>query len=67
MVDPTWLGEKSSIGPRRRPVNGLNGPTGKESQTPSAWAIAVGLSNLTLRGWQDSGGEVTHEHHCLAG
>jgi hypothetical protein len=42
-------GEKASIGPRRRPVNGLNGPPGKESQDPSAWAIAVGLSNLTLR------------------
>jgi hypothetical protein len=35
MLDPTWLGEKSTIGPRRRPVNGLNGPTGKESQAPS--------------------------------
>src|SRR5450432_3321735 len=44
------MGEKSSIGPRRRPVNGLNGPTGKESQAPSAWAIAGGPSNLTLRG-----------------
>ena len=42
-------GEKSSIEPRRRPVNGLNGPMGKESQAPFAWAIAVGLSNLTLR------------------
>ena len=41
--------EKPSVGPRRRPVNGLNGPTGKEPQAPSAWAIAVGLSSLTLR------------------
>jgi hypothetical protein len=45
--------QKPSIGPRRRPANRLNGPTGKEPQTPSAWAIAVGLSNLTLRGTGD--------------
>jgi hypothetical protein len=31
-------------------VKRQNGPTAKESQSPSAGPIAVGLSNLTLRG-----------------
>jgi hypothetical protein len=42
-----WLtrcggGEKSSIGPRRGPVNGLNGPTGKEPQAPSPGQLQSG-------------------------
>src|SRR5471032_1823442 len=53
MVSPTRLRKKLSIGPRKRPVNGLNGPMGKEPQAPSSWAIAVGMSNLTLRGWDN--------------
>jgi hypothetical protein len=48
LVNLTRLGENHSIGPRRRLVYGLNGPPGKASQAPSAWAIAVGLSNLIL-------------------
>src|SRR5260370_310489 len=36
------------VGPRRRPVNGLTLPTGKEPQAPSGGAIAVGLSTFTL-------------------
>jgi hypothetical protein len=61
-------GEKSSIGPRRRLVNGLKGPTGKEPQAPSAWAFAVGLSNLTLRGQQQVrflGANIGAFHLCL--
>src|ERR1022692_1461078 len=42
-------GNKHSFGPGRRAVKRLNGPTAMMPQASSAWAIAVGLSNLTLR------------------
>jgi hypothetical protein len=42
-------GDKHSFGPGRRAVKRLNGPMAKEPQASSAWAFAVGLSNLTLR------------------
>ncbi len=42
-------GDKHSFGPGRRAVKRLNGPMAEEPQAPSAWAFAVGLSNLTLR------------------
>jgi hypothetical protein len=43
-------GDKHSFGPRRRAVNRINGPMAKEPQALSAWAFAVGLSILSLRG-----------------
>src|ERR1019366_2950289 len=42
-------GDKHSFGPGRRAVKRLNEPMAKEPQAPFAWAIAGGLSNLTLR------------------
>jgi hypothetical protein len=45
-------GDKHSFGPGRRAVKRLNGPMAKEPQPASAWAFAVGLSNLTLRGFE---------------
>ena len=48
MGEPMRLLEKDSIGSRRRAVNRLE-PMGKEPQAPSAWAIAVGPGNLTIR------------------
>jgi hypothetical protein len=46
-------GDKHSIGPGRGAVKRLNGPMAMMPQAPSAWAIAVGLSSLTLRGKRD--------------
>jgi hypothetical protein len=41
-------GDKHSFGRGRRAVKRLDGPTAEEPQAPSAVAIAIGLSNLTL-------------------
>ena len=42
-------GDKHSFRPQGPPIKRLNGPTAEEPQSSSAWAFAVGLSNLTLR------------------
>jgi hypothetical protein len=49
MADPMRCGDKHSFGPGRRAVKRLNEPTAEEPQAPSAVAIAVGPSILTLR------------------
>jgi hypothetical protein len=50
MVDPMRMWGQAYFGPGKQAVKRLNGPTAMMPQASSAWAFAVGLSNLTLRG-----------------
>jgi hypothetical protein len=51
MADPMRTWDNHGYGPRSRAVNHFNGLMAEEPQDPSAWALAVELSNLIQRGF----------------
>jgi hypothetical protein len=58
-------GDKHSFGPQRRAVKRLNGLVAKVTQAPCVWAIAVGLSNLTLRGHRHPISRLVHSEKAI--
>jgi hypothetical protein len=50
MVDPTRTRRQAKPRAWKTGCQAPEPPMAKEPQAPSAWAFAVGLSNLTLRG-----------------
>jgi hypothetical protein len=50
MAEPMGMWRQASLRASKRVCQAPEGPMAEEPQGPSVWAIAVGLSNLTLWG-----------------